>query len=655
MERMKKLVELLNHYNYNYYVLDNPIISDKEWDKLYDELLFLEKQTGIVLENSPSLKVGGEVLKEFAKVTHKYPLYSLEKVNTYEDLEKWIVDIKNKVPDASFSLDYKYDGLTVVLTYKNGVLINAATRGNGQVGEDVTEQVKTIRTVPLTIDFKGEVIIQGEGIMKLSELEKYNQISEEKLKNARNAAAGALRNLDPKITKSRNLDVIAYAVIYSENKEFKTQNEMQEFLKQNKFYVVNNFKIEQTFENIKQIFEEIDVKRRELDFLIDGAVIKLNNVEKREEIGYTIKFPKWALAFKFEAEETSTNLLDIVWTVGRTGKITPGAILEPVELCGATISKATLNNYEDILRKKVLLNSRVFLRRSNEVIPEILGLAEKYDYSREIEKIKCCPSCGSKLVDIGPNMFCLNTYECPEQIKERIVHYASRDAMNIDGISDKTIDLFYDKLNVRSVADLYDLTYEQLINLESFKNKKTENTLNAIQSSKNVTLAKFIYALGILNVGKKTAIDLSKKFKNLNNLINAKFEDLIEIKDIGEVVANSIVEYFNNEKNITLINLILNKGVKVEGIEEKEIEDNFFKGKKIVLTGSLINFKREQLTNILLNFGAEVVSSVSKNTDLVICGSDAGSKLEKAQKLNINIIEEEELLKTLNIYLENKI
>lgn len=647
MERMKELIKVLNEHNYNYYVLDNPTISDKEWDKLYDELLSLEKQTGIVLENSPSLKVGGEVLKEFSKVTHKFNLYSLEKVNTYEALEKWIVDVKNKVPNASFALDYKYDGLTVVLTYKNGVLVNAATRGNGSVGEDVTEQVKTIRTVPLSINYKGEVIIQGEGIMKLSELESFNKTSPEKLKNARNAAAGALRNLDPKITKSRNLDVIAYSVIYCENKEFKTQQEMQEFLKENKFYVVNNFKIENSFENIKQIFEEIDVQRRELDFLIDGAVIKLNNVSERETLGYTIKFPKWALAFKFEAEETSTNLLDIIWSVGRTGKITPGAVLEPVELCGATISRATLNNYEDILRKKVMLNSRVFLRRSNEVIPEILGLAEKYPESKEIKKLQYCPSCGAKLVDVGPNLFCLNTYECKDQIKERIVHYASRDAMNIDGISDKTIDLFFDKLNVRSVADLYDLTYEQLLSLEGFKNKKVENTLKAIENSKNVTLSKFIYAIGILNVGKKTANDLSKTFKSLAALINATQEELIQIKDIGEIVATSILEYFKNEKNINLINLILEKGVKIENPVENIIEDNFFKGKKIVLTGSLINFKRDKLTEILTSFGAEVVSSVSKNTDLVIAGTEAGSKLDKANALNIKVINEEELMKLL--------
>lgn len=648
MDRMKQLVEILNRHNYNYYVLDNPTISDKEWDKLYDELLSLEKQTGVVLENSPSKKVGDTVLKGFKKQAHKVPLFSLEKVNNYQDLEKWILDIKSKVKDAKFSLDYKYDGLSCVLTYKNGLLVNALTRGNGQVGEDVTQQVKTIRTVPLSIDFKGEVVVQGECIMKLSELEKYNKTATEVLKNARNAAAGGLRNLDPKITKSRNLDVICYSVNFIEGKTFKTQQEMQEFLRQNKFYVVEHFKVEDNFENIKHVFENIDVQRRNLDFLIDGAVLKLDNVSEREKLGYTIKFPKWAIAFKFEAEETSTILKQVVWTVGRTGKITPGAIVEPVELAGATITKATLNNYEDILRKKVMLNSRVFIRRSNEVIPEILGLAEKFDNSTEIEKPKVCPSCGTELLSIGPNLFCLNTYSCPKQIKEKIVHYCSREAMNIEGISDKTIDLFYDKLNVRSVADLYDLKYEQIIELENFKHKKTQNILDAIEKSKNIPLSKFIFAIGILNVGKKTARDLAKTFKTFENFRNASFESLTAIDDIGEIVANSILDYFANEKNIVLINKIFEKGVNVQGEENQDIKtENYFYGKKIVLTGTLENYKREELSEILLSFGADVVTSVSKNTNLVICGKDAGSKLAKAQSLNIKTINEEELLELL--------
>lgn len=648
MDRMKELVELLNNYNYNYYVLDNPIISDKEWDKLYDELLLLETKTGIILPNSPSQKVGGEVLKGFKKQEHIVPLFSLEKVNSYEDLQKWVLDIKSKIPNAQFTLDYKYDGLSCVLTYENGILTKATTRGNGQVGEDVLAQVKTIRTVPITINYKQTVVVQGECIMKLSELNKYNQTHQDYLKNARNAAAGGLRNLDPKITKSRNLDVICYSVNYIEGKTFNTQQEMQEFLKENKFYVVNNFKTTGDFNEIKSIFEDIDINRPNLDFLIDGAVLKLNDVKDRELFGYTIKFPKWAIAFKFVAEETSTILKDVVWTVGRTGKITPGAILEPVELAGATISRATLNNYEDILRKKVKINSRVFIRRSNEVIPEILGLAEEFKNSKEIEKIKFCPSCNEKLSCVGPNLYCLNTYACPEQIKERIVHYCSRDAMNIDGISDKTIDLFYEKLNIRSVADLYDLKYDDLFNLEGFKSKKTENMLSAIEKSKNVSLSKFIYAIGILNVGKKTARDLAKRFKNLNNLINSTMEELIEIKDIGEIVANSILDYFKNEKNIILIKKILEKGVKIEENKEKTVIDNYFNNKTIVLTGTLNNFKRDELTEILLNLGAIVSSSVSKKTDLVIAGSEAGSKLTKAKELNIQIMEETELINKLN-------
>ena len=648
MDRMKELVELINNYNYNYYVLDNPIISDKEWDALYDELQSLEKKYNIILDNSPTLKVGGDVLQGFKKVKHKVPLFSMEKVNSYDELEKWINDIKLKCPSAKFVLDYKYDGLSLVLTYKNGVLVGASTRGNGQIGEDVLAQVKTIRTVPLTIDYKQEVVVQGECIMKLSELDKFNKTAIEPLKNARNAAAGGLRNLDPKVTKSRNLDVICYSVNYIEGKEFKTQEEMQQFLIDNKFYVVSHFKIESSFEKIKQEFIKIDESRKYLDFLIDGAVLKLDNVKDRDIFGYTIKFPKWAIAFKFVAEETSTILKDIIWTVGRTGKVTPGAILEPVELAGATITKATLNNYEDILRKKVLLNSRVFIRRSNEVIPEILGLAEKYDTSKKIEKIEFCPSCNSRLVDVGPNIYCYNTYNCPEQIKERIVHYCSREAMNIDGISDKTIDLFYEKLNLRSVADLYDIKYDDLFCLEGFKHKKTQNMLEAISKSKNVTLAKFIYAIGILNVGKKTAIDLSKKFKTFDNFRNATFEDLIEIKDIGEIVANSILDYFKNEKNLNLIEKIFSKGVSIENAVIYDVKDNVFKDKTVVLTGTLNNYKREELTQILLQKGANVTSSVSKNTDYVIVGQDAGSKLQKAIQLNIKILKEEELEKMLD-------
>ena len=644
LEKMKALVQLINEHNYNYYVLDNPTISDKEWDKLYDELLMLEKQTGIVLQNSPSNKVGGEVLTGFKKFKHKVPLYSLNKVREYEDLESWFDEIKEIINNATFSLDYKYDGLSVVITYKNGVLISAATRGNGTVGEDVTEQVKTIRTVPLTIDYKGEVVVQGECIMKLSELEKYNKNNIELLKNARNAAAGALRNLDPKVTKSRNLDIIFYSVNFIEDEDLlKTQKDIHNFLVKNRFYVVNKFKEYSDFENLKKDILKIDETKKQLDFLIDGAVVKLNQISERQKVGYTAKFPKWAMAFKFEAEEVTTKLLDVIWTVGRTGKVTPGAILEPVELAGATVKRATLNNYEDILRKNVSINSYVFVRRSNEVIPEVLGLARETEETRKIDKIKNCPCCNSNLKGIGPNLYCLNTYDCKEQVVERISHYASRDAMNLVGISEKIVESMYDNLSVHTIADLYYLKEEDLYKLKGFKNKKVKNTIKAIENSKNVSLAKFIYAIGILNIGKKSAQELAKKFKTFDNFIKATKEELVEIKDIGEVMADCIIEYFANENNRKIIDSLFNAGVRVEEVENSNIKENYFTNKTVVLTGTLTNYKREELSSILSELGANVTSSVSKNTDLVIAGENAGNKLTKAKELNVLIIDENRL------------
>ena len=645
-QKMKELIDVINEHSYNYYVLDNPTISDKEWDALYDELLMLEKETGIVLPNSPSNKVGGETLKGFEKITHKVSLYSLNKVREYSDLQDWFNDLKEKVNNASFVLDYKYDGLTVVITYKNGQLVKAATRGNGTVGEDVTEQVKTIRTVPLQIDYKGEVIVQGECIMKLSELEKYNKTSAELLKNARNAAAGGLRNLDPKVTKSRNLDIIFYSVVFIED-ELKTQMEIEKFLRENKFYVVLNKKEYFNFEDLKNDILAIDKNKNKLDFLIDGAVIKLNSVKDRDEIGYTAKFPKWAMAFKFEAEEATTKLLEVVWSVGRTGKVTPTAMLEPVELAGATVRKATLNNYEDILRKNVSLNSYVFVRRSNEVIPEILGLARTTENSKEIEKIKKCPCCGYELKEIGPNSFCYNTYNCKEQVVQRITHYASRDAMNLEGISEKTVEQLYDKLNVRSIADLYSLKEAHLFTLEGFKNKKVANTLNAIEKSKNISLSKFIFAIGILNVGKKTANELAKRFKTFENFKNASIEDLIKINDIGLIMAEGIVDYFKNENNLKIIEELFSFGVSVQEEKSQSMPSNYFTNKTVVLTGTLEHYARQDLTDLLTKIGANVSGSVSKKTDIVIAGESAGSKLAKAKQFGILILNENELIAKL--------
>ncbi|MGD9900986.1 MAG: NAD-dependent DNA ligase LigA [Spirochaetales bacterium] len=645
--RMKELVETINYHNYNYYSLDNPTISDGEWDKLYDELLKLESKTGVVLPNSPTKRVGGEIIDGFEKYTHKVQLYSLNKCNTFEALEEWVKDVKSKIPNAEFSVESKYDGLTISITYKNGELINAATRGNGSVGEDVTAQVKTIKTVPLTINFKGEVIVQGEGIMKLSALKKYNAKADEPLKNARNGVAGAIRNLDPKVTASRNLDVIFYSVNFIENKKFATQEEQYEFLKENKFYVAKEFNLYSKFIDIKNKIDEMEVGKQNLDILIDGIVIKLNDIAGREELGYTAKFPRFAIAYKFAPEELSTKLEDVVWQVGRTGKITPIAILDPVELAGATIRRATLNNFGDIERKKIKLNSYVFVRRSNEVIPEILGVARLTKDSKPVEKPVYCPSCHSVLVEDGANLFCRNYYDCEEQIKDRITHFTSRDAMNIEGLSDKTVETMYQKLHLRSFSDLYKLTKEELLTLDGFKEKKANNIIEAIKNSKNTTLNKFIFALGINGIGVKASKDLAKKFKTLDNLKMATKEDLLALHEIGEVLASNIIEFFKNPISDWLLNDLKYVGIKLEE-QKEETTNNLFWGKKVVLTGTLEHYGRREMTDLLEKMGASVVSTVSKNTDFVLAGESAGSKLAKAQELGVKIYSESEFLKLIN-------
>ena len=639
---MKELVKTINLHNYNYYSLDNPTISDAEWDKLYDRLLELEKKTGVVLSDSPSQRVGGQILSGFKKHTHEVPLYSLQKCNTYDALKDWVEEIKSKDNNAKFFVEYKYDGLTVSLTYENGILTKGATRGNGTVGEDVTSQIKTIRTVPLKIDYKGKVIVQGEAIMKLSELKKYNQKAAEPLKNARNAAAGAVRNLDPKVTAERNLDVIFYSVNYIDNTEIKSQVEMYQFLKDNKFNVEKN-KTVKTYEEIESIIKEIGEEKKELDFLIDGVVIKVNDVGERKLFGYTAKFPKWAIAFKYEAEEMSTRLNDIVWQVGRTGKITPIAEIEPVELAGATIKRATLNNYNDILRKKVKIGDYVFVRRSNEVIPEILGVARETEDSRPVEKIEFCPSCHSKLVTIGANLFCINTYHCPEQIKDRISHYASRDAMNLVGLSDKTVAQLYEVLGVTNVADLYKLTANDLAKLEGFKDKKISNLLDAIEKSKRVDLAEFIYSLGITNIGKKSAKILAKEFKTFENFKNAKEEDINNIFAFGDAMSGAIVEYFENENNLKIIDSLFKSGVEIEEYVSSKTQK--LSSLVFVLTGTLPTLSREDATKIIEDNGGTVTSSVSKKTDFVLLGENPGSKYQKALELGIKIIDENQLKK----------
>ncbi|MBR2975071.1 MAG: NAD-dependent DNA ligase LigA, partial [Clostridia bacterium] len=558
---MQQMVNQLNKWAHEYYVLDNPSVPDTTYDALYDQLVLLEQQTGVVLPDSPTQRVGGEPLKEFVQHAHLQKLYSLDKAQSFNELQVWVDKVTKAVGEVDFSVELKYDGLTICCLYDQGQLIMATTRGNGVVGEVVTEQVKTIKSVPLSIDYKGKIELCGEGYMKLSALERYNQkYPQNALKNARNAAAGSIRNLDPKETAKRNLDVVFYSNGYSDRQfEVTSQMRLVNFLHDNGFKTNAICHKAKGFEQIKQIVQQIADARASLDFLIDGVVIKVDNFEVRNQLGFTDKFPKWAIAYKFDAEQVVTTLNSVDWQVGRTGKLTPTANLEAVELCGATIKRATLNNYGDILRKNLSVGSKVFIRRSNDVIPEVLGLAQLGDSAQQIDKPTQCPACGSRLIERGAHLFCTNTFGCKPQIVSRLTHYCSKNACDIEGLSDKTMEVLVDKLGVTNPADLYDLTQDKFFDeqgnslLEGFAAKKVANLLDSISKSKAVGLASYVFALGIDNVGSVTAKDLAKAFKSVDALANATMEELLAIDQIGEVVAESIYDFFHDQANLQLI------------------------------------------------------------------------------------------------------
>lgn len=652
IKEMEDLIKEIDKLNYHYYTLDDPLLSDAEYDKLYDRLVNLENESGTVLSYSPTTRVGGAVLSKFEKHTHLGRLYSMDKAQGddallawYNRIEKFVNNYNenniNKLPEPEFIVELKFDGLTINLTYENQNLIMASTRGNGIVGEEILEQVKTIYSVPLRISYSGKIEVQGEGLMPLSELEKYNQENEEKLKNARNAAAGALRNLDPKVTKKRNLTAYFYNVGYIEEDIFKSDDEMKKFLKENNFNVSKyNYKLKKFSEIVKKI-QEIGENRNKLDILIDGVTIKVNDIETRRALGYTNKFPRWAIAYKFEAEEISTNLLDVVWNVGRTAKVTPSAILEPVDIGGVTVQRATLNNYDDILRKKVKIGSRVLIRRSNDVIPEILGTLPSDIETHEIEKPKTCPYCGSHLYQDGVHIFCPNTLSCVPQLVSRLTHFASRDAMDIEGFSEKTIEKLMGTVGLKEIPDVYKLRYEDIIKIEGFKEKRTKNLLNAIENSKNPHLSNFIYALGIPNVGIKTARDLANHFKSFDKLRNSKEDELISIGDIGSITAKEIVEFFHDERIVNSVNELFDLGINPLYEDDSNGPKPLDK-KTFVLTGTL-EIPRKELEEKLISLGAKVTGSVSKNTDYLVVGENPGSKYDKARDLKIEILSLEEL------------
>nr|WP_268621041.1 NAD-dependent DNA ligase LigA [Paenibacillus alvei] len=665
--RMEQLVAELQRYNHYYYTLDNPVVSDKEYDKLYDDLVALEKETGIVLPDSPTQRVGGGLLKGFEPHRHLSRLWSLDKAQDEEDLFAWnqrvmklIQDYNAKhpdeepLPDPSYVVELKFDGLTLNLTYTDGLLVQASTRGNGVIGEGILPQVKTIRSVPLSIPFQeGTIEVQGEGIMNLSVLEAYNETAAEPLKNARNAAAGALRNLNPQVTAQRKLSAFFYNVGYADGVAFNNHQEMMQFLKDNHFKVNPYVTYFDTIEQVREELHQIQEQRQSLDYLIDGAVIKLTDMRTREVLGYTDKFPRWAVAFKFEAEETTTVLESVSWEVGRTGKITPVARVEAVELAGVTVQNCTLNNIGDIERKnlKHALGARVFIRRSNDVIPEILGRVPDEEGGEEIVYPTECPSCGYTLEMRGAHLFCNNKLNCKPQIVARLAHFASRDAMDIETFSVMTAEQLHDELNVHEPSDLYALTLEQLMGLNRFGEKKASNLLAALEKSKTRDLPAFLFALGIPNTGKTTTKALAEHFGTLENIMQASEEELVAIQDVGAIVADSIVTYFADPINRASIDRMLELGVKPQTVEQPaEVNtDSIFYGKTVVLTGSLQLLTRDEATAKLEACGAKVTGSVSKKTDLVIAGEKAGSKLAKAEQLGIPVItDENELIRLLN-------
>lgn len=658
LQRMRGLIDKLNEASRRYYDQNESDISDDEWDAMYAELRKLEEKTGERMADSPTRRVGGAVMEGFEQHRHIARLWSMDKAQSEEEILAWAQRCEKQTTEAgglpknSYCVEYKLDGLTVNLTYDGGRLIQAATRGNGEVGEAILPQAMTIRTIPLTIPFTGRMEVQGEGIMRLSELKKYNETSAEPLKNARNAAAGALRNLDPQVTASRHLDAFFYQIGYIEGRSFETQQDMLDFMKANGLNISPFVRPAQTIEEALEAVHQIEKERETLDFLIDGATIKITDMRTREVLGTTDKFPRWSIAFKFPAQETVTKLLKITWEVGRTGKLTPLAHLSPVDICGVTVKRATLNNYDDICRKRVRIGSEVWVRRSNDVIPEIMGVVwdgEGEAPETDIQPPTICPACGGPLVKLrqnGVHLFCLNRTSCRPQAIARMAHFASRQGMDIETFSTRTAGLFYDELGVRSAADLYSLDREKLVALKGFGEKKADKLFAELEKSKDCELDAFLFAIGIPNIGKKTAYDLMAHFGTLEALMGATEQELVDIEDVGEIVASSITEYFADEENRRFVNRLLEAGVHPQ-MHMQEDAGTLFEGLTFVLTGTLPTLSRAQAQEMIRKNGGKATGSVSKKTSIVLAGESAGSKLDKARELGVTIIDEAQFLRMI--------
>ena len=643
-KEIKELREKIEYHSRKYYVEDAPEISDYEYDKMFYTLVRLEEENPEFADvNSPTRRVGGKALDKFEKITHTYPLKSLSDVFSYEELGDFVRKIKADYPDAEFSVECKIDGLSVAIHYENGELVYGATRGDGLIGELVTENIRTIGSVPLKIEYTGTLEVRGEVYMPKSSFEKVNAEREENgealFANPRNAAAGSLRQLDSKIAASRGLDIFVFNLQYCD-KNFNSHNETFDFMRENGFKVIPFAKVVSEFDEIIDTIKEIGEKRGTLPFDIDGMVIKVNSLSLREEIGEGSGTPKWAVAYKFPPEEKETELLSIDIQVGRTGVLTPIANLSPVRLAGTTVSRATLHNLDFIRERDIRVGSTVTVRKAGDIIPEIVS-AKHTEGLPMYNFPESCPACGEK-VSRGEEaaIRCTNS-ACPAQLRRNLVHFASKGAMDIDGFGPAVADALCDKGLVKNVADIYYLKEEDLISLERMGEKSVKNLLNAIENSKTRGLAKLLYALGIGQIGDKTADSLAQNYTDIEDFFTVSAEKLVEIDDIGDIVSKCVCDFFAHPSTRETIDRLKDAGV-VTASAKKEKKDNRFEGITFVLTGTLPTLTRSEAEEIIISHGGKTSSSVSKKTGIVLAGAEAGSKLTKAEQLGVKIIDEEE-------------
>ena len=656
-KRIDELIRIINEADYNYHTLDNPTITDQEYDKYLRELFDLEEEhPELVREDSPTQHAGGKVIDEFLKVEHKIPMMSLSDVFNESELFAFDERIKKEGIVPKYMCELKIDGLSVSLLYEDGVLVRAATRGDGVVGEDITHNAKTIKAIPLklkekvNIEVRGEIFMNKKTLIEVNEERKKDNLPP--LQNCRNAAAGSIRQLDSKIAAKRKLDNFIYHLPNPEDFGIKTHSEAIEFMKKLGFKINPNNRLVNNINEVIEYIEEQGEKRKSLPYDIDGVVIKVNNIDDQKQLGFTARYPKWATAYKFPAEEVLTKLTDIIFTVGRTGQVTPNAVLDPVIVAGSTIKRATLHNEDYVITKDLKIGDIVSIRKAGDVIPEVVEAKKERRTGAEIDfkMINECPICGSKLVkeESKADYFCKNE-QCPTRRIEGLIHFASRDAMNIDGLGDRIVEDFFNFGFIEKVSDIYKLENHRkdLITLEGYGNKSIEKLLDAIDKSKNNSLEKLIFGLGIPNVGAKTAKLFASRYKTIDNIINAKEEDLVSISDVGKIIAKSVIEYFSNNINLEEIERLKKLNINMTYLGKEVLENINFKDKTFVITGTLENYSRDKAKEIVESNGGKTVDSVSKKTSVVIVGKNPGSKYDKAKDLGIEIWDEEEFQKKL--------